>query len=324
MKNKKSKKILYIAIIIIVFSLGIFVGKFSGAQNKMMDFESTEKTSNTVTKEVGTQTIENTLTSAGEIASSDTEKLELSTSKYFETMCVEAGDIVQAGGNILEYTNGTYLTADYTCLIGNYSVPETGNICADSNYVEVQNIESMTMNLSISESDINKVAVGQEVDIEISALGDNEYTGTIKSVSGIGSYSASGTTFSAVVEFANDGNVKVGMSASCSIILEKAEDCVAIPIEAVQTSGDQKYVVVVDDSGNTQNVNIETGISNDSYVQVTSGLAGGEKIQMIETSSNSGNGMNFGGGSGMEMPGGGQMPDMSQMPNMGERPSRGQ
>lgn len=293
MKSKKSKKIWMILGLIIMFIIGIFVGRYSNVQNFTGHLETEEKTTSTVTKEVGTQTIENTLTSAGEIASSDTEKLDLSTSKYFETMCVEEGDIVQTGGNILKYTNGTYLTADYTCLIGTYSVPESGEICTSSNYIEVQNIETMTMNLDISESNINKVAVGQTVNIEITALEDTEYTGTIKSINGLGTYSTSGTTFTAVVEFANDGNVKMGMSASCSIILEKAENCIAVPIEAVQTSGNEKYVVVENEDGTTQNVTIETGISNDSYVQVTSGLVGGEKIQMIETTTKARGGMNF-------------------------------
>ena len=73
------------------------------------------------------------------------------------------------------------------------------------------------------------------------------------------------------------------MSAVCSITIEKAENCIAVPIEAVQTKDNQKYVVVVKENGETENVDIETGISNDSYVQVKSGLSGGEKVQVIET-----------------------------------------
>ena len=316
MKNKKTKNFLLILLACVIFVIGIFLGNVL-AKNKDFTNQISSESTQTVEIEVGTQTIENTLTGSGEISASSTDKIELSTSNYFKTMCVEEDDIVLAGENILEYTNGTYLTAEYNCLINSYSVPETGNICTSSNYIEVQNLETMTMNLQISESKINKVAKGQEVKIEVTALEDTDYTGTIKSVSGIGTYSTSGTTFNAIVEFENDGNIKPGMSASCTVILEKAENCLAIPIEAVQTRDEQKYVVVVDEQGNTENVNIETGISNDTYVQVTSGLSGGEKIQMLQTvsSKNSdlresrgsqGNGMNF---QREEMPGGnGEMP----------------
>ena len=320
MKNKKTKNFLLILLACVIFVIGIFLGNVL-AKNKDFTNQISSESTQTVEIEVGTQTIENTLTGSGEISASSTDKIELSTSNYFKTMCVEEDDIVLAGENILEYTNGTYLTAEYNCLINSYSVPETGNICTSSNYIEVQNLETMTMNLQISESEINKVAKGQEVKIEVTALEDTDYTGTIKSVSGIGTYSTSGTTFNAIVEFENDGNIKPGMSASCTVILEKAENCVAIPIEAVQTRDEQKYVVVVDEQGNTENVNIETGISNDTYVQVTSGLSGGEKIQMLQTVSSKnpdlresrgsqGNGMNF---QREEMPGEkGEMPDMPQ------------
>jgi HlyD family secretion protein len=138
------------------------------------------------------------------------------------------------------------------------------------------------MNLSVSETEINKVEKNQEVTINLSAIDNKTYTGKIKSVSGIGTYQASGTTFSAVVEFENDGNAKPGMSATCSIVIEKAENCVAVPIDSVQTDNDGKYVVKVNDDGTTENVTIETGISNSSYVQVTSGLTAGEKIQMVQ------------------------------------------
>ena len=205
-------------------------------------------------------------------------------------MCVESGDIISAGENILEYKDGTYLTAEYDCLISTYSVPESGSKATSSNYIELQNLETMTMTLSISETEINKVAKGQEVTITVSAIDNKTYTGTIKSVSGIGTYQSSGTTFSSVVEFENDGNVKPGMSATCSIVIEKAENCVMIPINSVQTNNDEKYVVVVNDDNSTENVTIETGISNSSYVQVTSGLSGGEKIQMVQiVKSNSNN-----------------------------------
>ena len=74
------------------------------------------------------------------------------------------------------------------------------------------------------------------------------------------------------------------MSGSVSITVEKAENVIAVPIEAIQTENDTKYVVVV--SGNeTTNVTVETGISNAAYVEVKSGLDGSETVRMIETTS---------------------------------------
>lgn len=305
-KNKKVKILLIAVSIVIILLLGIIIGRLTSS-NKMKNVAKKESTTSKITEvEVGTQTIENTLTSSGEISSSATEKIPLTTSYYFNQMCVEENDIVLAGENILKYSNGKYLTAEYDCVISSYSVPESGSICTSSNYVEVQNMETLVMTLNIDESEINSVKVGQEVEIQLNAYEDNAYTGTISKINSIGSYSTSGTTFTATVEFENDGNIKLGMSASCTIIIEKAENVIAVPIEAVQTSDNKKYVVVVKNDGTTENVNIETGISNDSYVEITSGLSGGEKIQTVSTTT-----INSSGGGKPDMQGGMEMPDMN-------------
>lgn len=280
-KTKKSK-----ILIIILFVITILVSFFIGKQANSSIASSTT-TTQIVETTVSTRTIEKTLSSSGEISASYTEELSLSTSKYFKLMCVESGDAVKEGANILQYSNGTYLTAPYNCVISSYSVPETGKICTSSHYIKVQNLDSLSMTLSINESEINSVKVGQEVSIVLGADETKTYVGEITKIDSIGNYSSSGTTFTAIVTFKNDGNVKIGMTASCTVTLEKQENIMAIPIAAVQSDEDNKYVIVVKEDGTTQNVTIETGISDDSYVQIINGLSGTETIQMLQTTSSS-------------------------------------
>lgn len=330
MKTKQNKKrrviiicsFMAIALIVaIAFSINI-----SNSNKKESDNSSTTKL---VETKVSTQTIQKTLTASGEVKASSEENLSLDTSKYFSTMCVEEGDRVLKGENILKYTNGTYLTAPYDLVVDSYSVPTSGSVCTSSNYVKVENTETLNMKLSINESEIALVKTGQNATININAVENKTYTGTITKIDSIGTYSSSGSTFSATIEFENDGNIRIGMSASCTVVLEEAKDCIAVPISAIQTNGSKKYVIVVKDNGETEDVDVETGISNDSYVQILSGLSGDETIKMLETTSNaersytshssSGNGMNgnrrssnnqggnfegmpTGGGSGSSMP----------------------
>lgn len=279
--NKKKKYIIISGIILTIIIASIIATIII---NKSKSAETSSSTS-LVETQVSTQTIQKTLTGSGQITTSDTEKLALTTTKYFSTMCVEEDDTVKAGENILKYTDGTYLTATYDCVISSYSVPETGKICTSSNYVQVKNVGTLNMTLSVNESEINSISVGQSVSITVNAIENKTYTGTITKIDSVGTYSSSGSTFTATIEFANDGNIKIGMSASCTIILEEADNCIAVPIAAIQTSGSNKYVIVVKNDGTTENVNVETGISNDNYVQIKSGLSGNETIQMLKTTS---------------------------------------
>lgn len=284
MKKSIKKKVICIIFICILIILSFFVGR----QNGISKASNTTNTTTTITEvTVGTQTIQKTLTSSGQINAAETEKLSLSTSKYFKTMCVEEDDTVKAGENILKYTNGTYLTADRDCVIASYSVPETGSICTSSNYVEVQYLDTLNLSLSVNESEIQSVKEGQEVEIVLTADETKTYTGKITKIDSIGTYASSGSTFNSTVELENDGNIKLGMTASCTIILEEKKDVIAVPITAVQETDDSRYVICVKEDGTTENIEVETGISDDNYVEIISGLTGGEKVQVIQTTTTS-------------------------------------
>lgn len=284
MKKKKSKMIWVILILVIVL-IGIVVVY----TNQNTTVVATTNDSSTTTKEVAvsTQTITKTLTSSGEISSSQEENLELNTYRYFKEIYVEENTFIAEGEKILKYTNGTYLTAPYDCVITKINVPDSGSQCTSQNYITVQNTESLVMTLSIDEEEIGKVAVGQEVEITVNAYEENTYIGSITKINEIGSYASNGSSFTATVKFENDGNIKIGMSGSATVTLEKAEEVIAVPVEAVQTKNNTKYVVVKNADGTTENITVETGISNDAYVEIKSGLTGAETIVMTVTTSSS-------------------------------------
>ena len=323
-RMKKVQKIFVTIILIaIVGTVMFFIGKQIGLNT---DKSSTSTTIEEVT--VGNQTIKKTITSSGEIKSTSTEKLSLETTKYFETMCVENDDTVKAGENILKYTNGTYLTAPYDLVISSSSVPETGKKATSSNYVEVQDLGNLVIELSINENEISNIKLDQEVKVTLTADTNKTYTGKISKIDSIGTYSASGTTFAVEVSLKNDGDIKIGMSVSCTINIEELSNVLAVPINSVQINGNRKYVIVVE-NGETKEADIETGLSNDEYVEVKSGLSGGEVVQVVTTTkqntvrnSNSKDekrGMNSDGNGKQFMPDG-EMP--SGMP--GEMPNDGQ
>lgn len=321
--KKKLKKILLIIILMAIVGTATFlIGRQIGLNT---DTSSTSTTIEEVT--VGTQNIKKTLTSSGEIKSSNTEKLSLSTSYYFETMCVEEDDTVKKGENILKYTNGTYLVAPYDLVVTSISVPETKTKGTSSNYIEVQDLKNLSISMSINESEIANISLDQNVEISLTADTSKAYTGKISNIDSVGTYSSSGTTFSVEVSLENDGNIKIGMSVSCTINIEELTDVLAVPISGVQINGDRKYVLVVE-NGEVKEVDIETGLSNDEYVEVKSGLNGGETIQVVTTTKqstirnngNSSSGM-MGGGQRGEMPSGINFPSGGDMPSGGSMPS---
>ena len=142
-------------------------------------------------------------------------------------------------------------------VIISYSLPDEAGQCKNSNYVEVQTTETLNLALSIDESEMGPVKLGSEVEITVNAIEDKKYTGIITSIDETGTYASKGSSFSATVTLINDGNIKLGMSASCTVSLEKAEDVVVALIEAIKSNSEGKYVTVVNSDGTTKDVDVE-------------------------------------------------------------------
>ena len=322
--SKRIKR--FIPIIILIFVLcgvSFYVGKRIG-----LNTDTSSSSTNIEDVKVSKQTIKKTLTSSGEIEASSTEKIKLNTSYKFNSLLVEEDDMIKKGEKIIKYSNGKYLTAPYDLVIVSTSLPDKGKKATSSNYIEVYNVEEVLVKISVNESEISNIYVGEEVEIVLTSDSSKKYSGTINKISSVGTYSSSGSTFEALVTIKNDGNIKVGMSVSCTINIEELTDVLAVPIGAVQINGDRRYVVVVD-RDDTKEVDVTTGLSDDSYVEIKSGLTTNDTVRVVtittqntlRTTSNRGS--RSGGGSG-SFPGGGSFPSGGfSGGGSGTRPSSG-
>lgn len=163
----------------------------------------------------------------------------------------------------------------------------SGALCTiyDLSYLE------MTMN--IDELDIGSVAVGQTVEITVDAVEGRTYTGTVTRVSVAGTTSGGITTYPVTVRIDETDGLLPGMNVDAEIVLDQAEDVLAIPSGAVNR-GDT--VLITADSPSAANaldqeapegyvyVSVETGVSDDSYIEILSGLQEGDTVAYIPTS----------------------------------------
>ena len=76
----------------------------------------------------------------------------------------------------------------------------------------------------------------------------------------------------------NKQNILLGVNANVSIVLEKKEDVLVIPAVSLFEKQGKSYVFKYLGNNKTEKVEIETGLANDTLVEVTKGLQDGEKI----------------------------------------------
>lgn len=268
--------------LIIPITTAKYLGTDTAINNLYVKIEDEENVT-TATAEI--KTIIKTISKTGEIKTGSEEKLELHASYYFKEILIDENQYVAEGENILEYTNGTYLTAPYNCVITGISVPNKNCIVTNKNYIAIKGTDTLETTLSVDEDELDTVYVGQEAQITVSALENKVYNGYVTKISNTATYSSNGSNFAITVEFNNDGNALIGMTAKTEVILEKAENVLVVPVEAIEENSNQKYVTVVNKDGTTSEKNVETGISNDAYIEIKSGLSEGDSIQITVNSS---------------------------------------
>ncbi len=183
---------------------------------------------------------------------------------------------------------------------------------SDSTLCVIYDLSYLEMTMSIDELDISSVEVGQEVQITADAVEGQTYTGVVTEVS------VAGTTYPVTVRIDETDGLLPGMNVDAEIVISSADDVLAIPSAAVNR-GDT--VLITADSPSAANaldqeapegyvyVSVETGVSDDSYIEVLSGLQEGDTVAYLQavSSDSSDSGMMMGGMAG-GMPSGGGMP----------------
>lgn len=275
-KTKKKGKLKWLILVIVVIAAAAAVffikrpvpGNFAASSGEA---------------EVTRMTIEKTLESDGEVESALEEDILPHTSYYLGKINVEEGEAVKEGDTILTYTNGNVLKAPYNCVVMSWDLPEKGEQITSDHYVKIAGTDVMQMELSLSDSEVLKLSVGDAAKVTIDAV-DSTYDAEVSYISEIGEYSSGSSTFAARVTFDNDGSLKIGMSGSAVISLEKAEDVLAVPVNAISTKGGKSFVTVK--SGEEESlVEVETGITNGTFTEIKSGLSEGDKVTVRSDSS---------------------------------------
>lgn len=146
----------------------------------------------------------------------------------------------------------------------------------------IYDLSYLEMVINVDELQIGALSVGQKVQITADAVADKTYVGTVTRVSMKGSSSGGTTTYPITIRIDNTDGLRPGMNANAEIVVAEANNALVVPNAAVIRGG---YVLVSKKSPSAANavedmdapegyvyVKVETGVSDDSYTEIKSGL----------------------------------------------------
>jgi multidrug efflux pump subunit AcrA (membrane-fusion protein) len=158
--------------------------------------------------------------------------------------------------------------------------------------------DKLEMTVTIDELDISAVKEGQEADVTFDALEGQSFSGVVTEVADSADTSSGVASYSATLTLDKGEGMLSGMSATATIVKEKKENVITLPLDAVQQYGEDLFVYtqVAEDGTLGGAVKIETGLSDGAVTEVTSGLDEGAVVYYTPTTDDSNSSFRMGGG----------------------------
>lgn len=144
--------------------------------------------------------------------------------------------------------------------------------------VTVVDLDTVVVEGSLSESQVNRISVGQEALVTIRALGERGFTGRVVTLSPVAGLSRA---FPVKIEIANrDHLIKPGMVAEATLATEKRAGVMLVPREALLEVNGQKVVYVLDGEVARERP-VKVGLVGRARAEVLEGLQAGQEVVVV-------------------------------------------
>ncbi len=179
-----------------------------------------------------------------------------------------------------------------------------------TNMMTVADLKTMEAVVNVDENDIVLVAKGDTANVTIDAYGDRIFKGIVTEIGNSAVTQGSGTqeqvvNFTVKIKLMDiDPGMRPGMSCNADIRTQTKDNVISVPIQSVtarsemgtnqidqnadkNSSGTTKpsvinkkpqEIVFVVKNNKVKSVSVQTGISDNNYIEITSGLKGGEEV----------------------------------------------
>ena len=146
--------------------------------------------------------------------------------------------------------------------------------------VQIGDVSSLFIDVSVDESDVGKIALGQKVLIALDAVPGAKPEGRVVRIDPQAINDRDVTTVHVRVEIKNpDAAIKPGMNATCQFILRDVRGVLVVPSDAVKegrTGGNTVRVLTKDNKAEVRPV--EVGVVGSDKTEIKSGLRAGDKV----------------------------------------------
>ena len=160
--------------------------------------------------------------------------------------------------------------------------------------VALSDLANLEVNVSLDETDVARVAVGQEAQVSLDAFPGVEMTGEVTYIAPV-AQSQSGVVLYPVTIRLSPSKlpVRAGMTADVSVVTASQENVLIVPLRAIHTEGERAYVDRLA-GDQVERVAVELGMMTETEIEITGGLSEGDVVVVVPGAQGSGGGGMFG------------------------------
>ena len=141
---------------------------------------------------------------------------------------------------------------------------------------EIQSNSQLLVKVPVSELDIRKLQLGQNVKITSDACPEQIFSGSIQRIYPQVDRQSRNATVEVLLP-RPCAQLRPGMFVRNSFTTRSVKDAVAIPVSAILERGEQRIVFVVEDQKAVETT-VETGLQTDGLIEIVSGLEAGQQL----------------------------------------------
>ncbi len=167
---------------------------------------------------------------------------------------------------------------------GSGIIAEGESVFPGQTVISMPDTSSMVAEISVHETEVDKVRAGQKATIVMDAFPDMVLDGEVLEVAPLpdqsrGMMNPDTKVYQTLVAINGIHDfLKSRMSCKVNILVEKYDDVIQVPVQVISNRLGRKICYVINSGGQPEEREVQTGAFNDTYVQIKSGLEVGEVV----------------------------------------------
>jgi HlyD family secretion protein len=167
--------------------------------------------------------------------------------------------------------------------VGEVAIPSTASL-AGAQLMKIADVSAITAEVKVDEADVAKITLGQRADVFSAAYPDTALVSKVEKIALTPTVDGQGRSYKVTlaIDAPQDLLLRSGMSARALVYLGDGSRRLAVPVEAVVTETPEKNVIKRyvwrSDGGVARKTAVVTGLSDDRWEVIESGVSEGAKI----------------------------------------------